>query len=149
MADEYKALTVVNLPFTETHWTPGQMIPRSAFEESADAARSQLDDRSGDDENASSIPTADDMIDALIEGGSLSEDEDAELHPDHIPREPGELSVQSVADSAKALIAQLEADGREIPPELQAMAEVDVRTVKTGDKGSANDALPKKKKGGK
>jgi hypothetical protein len=146
-AVEYKALTVVNLPFTETHWVPGQMIPFSAFEDSAEAAKAAIEDRRAVDENASPIPTAEEMVAALIEGGSLSEDEDAELHPDHIPRAPGELSVASVTESAKTLVAQLEAEGREVPEELRAMSEVDVRTISTSDKGSANDSTPKKKGG--
>jgi hypothetical protein len=42
---EYKALTVVNLPFIEERFAPGEMIPYSRFEAMAEAGAAVTDDR--------------------------------------------------------------------------------------------------------
>jgi hypothetical protein len=143
LPDEYKALTVINLPFSERLFRPGEMIPVSAFEESAALAAAAIEDRTGDDEGASPISSAEETIQALIEGGSLSEDPSAELHIDHIPRPTGELSLLSISDNAKALVSQMEGMGQPVPIELRTLADMEIQAVTTNDSGAANDGNPK------
>ena len=125
MAEEYKALTLINLPFVGTTFEPGEMIPRERFEANADS----------DDASVS----ADDEIAALIEAGSLSEDPDAPLHPDHLPVDVGTGSINSVVQEARNIVEQLESEGREIPEELAAFAKMDVRGVLANDTATTDE----------
>lgn len=78
MANQYKALTFVNLPGTDKRVAPGGTITAADFE----AAKQTEED-----------------IQSLIDGGAISEDMDAELHPDHqdlIQTDDGEFVVMGV-----------------------------------------------------
>jgi len=143
LPDQYKALTVINLPFSEKLFRPGEMISFEDFEESAALAAAAVEDRRGEDEGASAVASAQEMVAALISGGSLSDDPEAALHPDHIPRPPGELSLLSISDNAKALLAQLEASGQPVPVELRSLAEMEIQAVRASDGGVAANGVPK------
>src|SRR5213596_728410 len=136
MAEQYKALTYVNLPFLDGNgrlYPPGQSIPRDAIEESVRLAVETIND-----DNAE-IQSADDQIAYMIEQGALSEDPDADLHPDHRPVTPGQPTVTGLVEQAQALVTQLQESHEEIPPELQALA--DSKELRaTGDGGSGGDA---------
>ena len=134
MADEFKALTYVNLPFLDGNgrsYAPGQMIPVDAFEESADMAVSAMPEH----ENPIS---ADDMIDELLKFGSISEDPNAEIHPAHIPIDPSQPTVYGLAQQAKQLVSQMEAEGEEVPQELAVFAEA-IEAIRAEDAGAGGD----------
>jgi hypothetical protein len=136
MADEYKALTYINLPFLDENgrlYLPGQMIPHDAFEESVTRATEAINNPETE------INSAEGIIAEMIEFGSLSEDPDADLHPDHQPVEPGSPTVAGMIEEAKALVAQLEERGSEVPPELRALA--DSQLVAASDNGSGGEAV--------
>lgn len=132
---QYKALTHINLPFLgdddEGRFTPGDMIPRELFERSAENAVGAIHDRSAQDPNASPILTADETIEELMTWGSLSDDPDAPLHPDSIIPEVGAVTITSIIMSAQALVDQLEADGKDVPAELRALAQSDNHVATT------------------
>lgn len=139
MADEYKALTVINLPFIEKRFLPGSMIPYSDFQESAEMAASVLDDRSHVDPDASPILTADEQISYFMEWGSISDDPDAELHPDHRPVDPGKPSLAAMVEQAKALVEELEANGHDVPAKLRDFAETSDRQISAVDHAEVGD----------
>jgi hypothetical protein len=124
LADEYKALTAINLPFVGKTFQPGEMVSRADFDDNAEHELAQ---------------SADEEIAALISAGALSEDADAPLHPDHIPVDLGTLNVSSVVQEARTLVAQMEADGKEIPEELKKFAAMDVRAVSADDAATSNE----------
>jgi|SRR6516162_1882628 hypothetical protein len=134
MADEYKALTYVNLPFLDGNgraYVPGQMIPRSDFEESVELAEEAMPDHEG-------LTSASDMIDELLNWGSISEDTDAELHPAHRAVDPGQPTVYGLAQQAKQLVTQLESEGKEVPQELAVFAEA-IQNIQAQDAGAGGD----------
>jgi len=136
MAVEYKALTVVNLPFLDGNgrlYPPGSTIPADAFEESVRLAEEAINDPNAE------ITSAEDMIADLIKYGSLSEDPDAELHPAHQPVVPGQPTIYGLAEQAKQLIAQYENEGKEVPQDLQVFADA-IQNVQAADAGSGGDA---------
>jgi hypothetical protein len=61
---EYKALTFINLPLLDIKKAPGDMITEEELSQGGQ--------------------TPDDIA-SLVAGGSLSEDPDAPVHPDHVP----------------------------------------------------------------
>jgi hypothetical protein len=137
MAEEYKALTYVNLPFLDGDgrlYTPGSMIPLDAFEESVSLAEESISDPNA------TLTTAEEMINDLIQWGSLSGDPEAELHPDHRPVVPGVPTVTGLVSQAQYLVAQLKEEGADVPPELQALAESQ-ELISTGDTGSGGDVV--------
>jgi hypothetical protein len=147
VADEYKALTVVHLPFIEETFQPGATIPWVKFEEMATLAAAAVDDRTGEDADASPLPTAEGVIEELMKYGSLSDDLDAPLHPDHIPVAPGAVTAESVVANAKFLIERLTEAGKEVPAELQELAEMDMaqisadlREILASDQGSGESS---------
>ena len=132
MAVEYKALTYVNLPFLDGNgrlYPPGSTIPADAFEESARLAEEAIDDANAE------ITSAEDMIADLMQWGSLSDDPDAELHPAHQPVVPGQPTLYGLAEQAKQLIAQYEAEDKEVPQDLQVFADA-IQNVQAADSGS-------------
>jgi hypothetical protein len=130
--DEYKALTVINLPFIEERYEPGSMIPLSAFERSAEAAEEANPDAHN--------PTAEENIEHLTEWGSLSDDPEAELHPAHRPVNPNQVTLAQMADQAQSLIAELEGRGEEVPAKLRALAEISDRQISTVDSALGGEA---------
>jgi hypothetical protein len=124
LPDEYKALTVINLPFKGRAYQPGEMIPRSDFEDNA---------------GGEGAPEADDEIAGLIAAGALSEDPNAPLvNP---PLDLETINLNSVVQEARTLVAQMEEEGKEIPPELTSFAQLDVQAI------SANDVVTSDEKG--
>ena len=136
---EYKALTFINLPFIERRFAPGQMIDRSEFEEYAKAAADAHIWPPDMDEDHSGAPDADEVINHMIEWGSISEDPDTPLHPDHIPPTPGVPTIQQMVEQAKALVADLEERGAEVPAELRTLAETDYQHVTAAEEGQGGD----------
>lgn len=133
MVDEYKALTKINLPFIEKQYKPGEMIPREDFEAFEAAAAAVVDDRSAKDENASPLPTADSEVARLMEFGSLSDDPEAELHPDSIIPDPNRLSIGSLVAQAEILVAALEEEGKDVPAKLRALTEISDKQIADTD----------------
>jgi len=134
MADEYKALTYVNLPFLDGNgrsYVPGQTIPRSDFDESVELAAEAMPDHDG-------LVSADDMIEHMLQYGSISEDADAGLHPAHVAVDPGAPTVYGLAQQAKQLVTQLEAEGKEVPQELAVFAEA-IQNIQAEDAAAGGD----------
>jgi len=131
MADEYKALTYINLPFLDGDgrlYRPGQTISLADIEESVEAASAAL----GPDHETIS---AADQIAEMIQYGTLSEDMDAPLNAAHLPPQPGSQSIETLIAEAKALAADYESRGEPVPPEVAALAEataVDASDAGTG-----------------
>jgi len=136
--DEFKALTFVHFPFIERSFSPGDAIPASVFEEYADAAAAACP--SFEDERGGHNPTAQEQIDGFLEFGSISDDPDASLHPDHIPVVPGKTTLAQLIDQAKTMAEELTEQGREVPAELKALAETDYQHIlASGDGGRGGD----------
>lgn len=121
----YKALTPINLPFVGKTFQAGEMITREDFDNNA----------AGSEE----APSADDEIKALVDSGALSADPDAPLHPDHMPVDLGTLNINSVVEQAGMLVEQMLAEGKEIPEELAAVAQMDVRAVSADDAATTDE----------
>lgn len=114
----YKALTHINLPFTEVRKAPGDEIK---IQELIDAKQSDED------------------VDALIAVGALGEAKD-EIHPDNIIPDPAVPTIQIVVSQAQAMVAQMEAEGEKIPPELKAIAELDYHHAVSADRGVSHES---------
>ena len=134
MAEEYKALTVVNLPFIEERYMPGDVIPRERFEAMAEQAAAMVVP-GPNDENATPVWSADEQIKELMEWGSISDDLDAEIHPQNTIPDPNKPSLASMVAQAQALIAELEDRGEDVPAKLRAFSEISDRQVGSVDAG--------------
>jgi hypothetical protein len=130
---EYKALTVVNLPFIEERFFPGEMIPHDRFEAMAEEAAAVIDDRTDRDPDASPVWTADEHVAELLAWGSISEDADAELHPDHLPVNPNDFTVATAVARVKAMVDEMEAAGVEIPAKMREFANMSDAQVEEAD----------------
>jgi hypothetical protein len=104
----YKALTVIALPVLNedgvstgesTRYEPGAVI--------------------SDEELAAAGQTEEDVT-ALVESGALSDDMDAELHPDHRPVPAAGTNLEAMIANAKEMVDRM---GDEAPPEIKALAE--------------------------
>jgi hypothetical protein len=149
MANELKVLAPFNLPYIERRFNPGDTVSVSEIQEYADEAEKQNPD--------GETMTAEETVEHFIAEGVLSEDLDAELHPQHRPLNANEQNAVSVIAQSKALVQQMEQQGVEIPEELKAMAEADpeklsvsiqqlnadVRSVSAGDSGNGGDSSGK------
>lgn len=127
MAKDIKALTVINLPFIEERFAPGDTIPYERFVASAEEGAKVVTLTEGD------APSADEQIADLVANGSVSEDPSAPLHPDHIVRPPGQPTLESIVASADELIADLEARGADVPAKLRELASISDRQVHAAD----------------
>jgi len=107
------------------------MIPADAFEESADLAVGAMPEHDNP-------VSAEDMIDALMQYGSISDDASADIHPAHIAVDPGAPTVYGLAQQAKQLVGQYEAEGKEVPPELEVFAEA-IQNIQSEDAGAGGD----------
>lgn len=134
--DEYKALTVVNLPFTGKRFNPGDMISHAEFEAEADAAAASVDVNTEGD----NLLTADEQVDYFKEWGTISDDPEAELHPDHLPVDPNKPTLAQQIELAKTAVADLEAAGKDVPDELRAFAEMDYQHVTSSENGTGGDS---------
>ena len=131
MADEFKALTVIHLPFASKDgktFQPGSTIKREDFEKHADGA----EEVNPDGENL----TADEQIKEMIKYGSISDDMDAELHPDHRPVDPNAPSLARMIEEAKIVAEQL---GDDAPADIKRLAKMDYSAVQSGDNGQGGD----------
>ena len=106
-----KALTYVNLPGIEVRKAPGDIITAQEWKDSGQT---------------------DEDKEAMIKAGSISEDKDAEIHPDHRPVPPGSPSLASMVENAREMVKRL---GDNAPKELRAFSKLDYQHVVTGDSG--------------
>jgi len=135
---EYKALTFITLPFLDDGkgrtYSPGEMISHAEIEESIETGEAAIGEDSWEGQ-----ASLEDMIESMIEAGSLSEDPDAELHPAHRPVVPGAPTFSRIVDQAKALVAQYESEGEDVPEELRALAD-SRELVNSDDAGNAGES---------
>lgn len=129
-ASELKALTVINLPYIEKRYNPGDTVEFSDIEEYCSQALAANPD--------ADTPSAEDVVAEMIEHGSLSEDMDAELHPDHRPVDPNAPNMGSVISQAQFLVEQLESRGEYVPDSLREVA--NMNAVSTNDTGEGKSA---------
>lgn len=106
-----KVLTVVNLPGIEVRKEPGDTITEQEWK---DAGQTDED------------------REAMIKAGSISEDMNAELHPNHRPVPPGAPSLGSMVENARDLAERL---GDDTPKEVRALAKLDYQHVVADDSG--------------
>lgn len=139
VADEYKALTHINLPFTEERFAPGEVIPRAAFDESAEQGQSLLGD---------GATTADETIEHFLEFGSISEDLDAPIHPQNVIPEPGKMTVAEMVGRAKALVEELENAGADVPAKLRDFAAMSEQQVEATEEDRLHIAASDAGQGG-
>lgn len=114
----YKALTTLNLPFIEKLVRPGEAV---TLDELQAAQQSEED------------------IATLVRDGALG-GEDDDLHPSTIIPDPSMPTIQMVVAQAKQAVQEMEEAGDEVPPELQAVAELDYAAVVSGEEGSSSDS---------
>jgi hypothetical protein len=124
-----KALTVINLPFVERRFEAGAEITEQDFQDYLDAAAKVLP--------ADSVPKLEEVISTFTESGSLSEDMDAELHPDHRAVDPADVpdTMAAIVARAEALVEHLESNGQEVPAKLRALTEISERQINAVDSG--------------
>lgn len=134
---QYKALTFINLPFIERSFGPGNTIESSDLEEYVEAATKATPVY--DDERGGHVPTVEELVEHFTQFGSLSDDLDAELHPDHRPVDPTKPTLAVLIAQAQGLVEQLEADGRDVPDELRTLAETEYKHVTAADAGQGAD----------
>src|SRR5580765_7267357 len=117
MAGPYKALTYVHLPVIEKDFAPGDMIS---------------------DEDLEAAGQEEENIQALVEGGALGGEDDP-LDPSSIIPDPNMPTIASVVEETRASVADMKERGDEIPPELQAVADLDYRPVSANDEAAGGD----------
>jgi hypothetical protein len=117
MAGPYKALTYINLPVIEKGFAPGEEISQDDL----DAANQTAED-----------------IDALVSGGALGGMDD-DINPQNIIPSPNMPTISSVVASAQEVVTQMTEAGQEVPPEIQAVANLDYTPVSAGDSASGGD----------
>lgn len=137
MSTEYMARTVVNLPFIDERFEPGSMIPVEAFERYAEAAAKHIDDRTGKDDGASPLPTAEGVIAEFMQWGSITDNPDDGIHPDHLVPDPNQPSLGALVAQAEALVAKYEDEGVEVPAKLRALAEISDRQISATEQSAA------------
>jgi hypothetical protein len=113
----HKALTYVNLP-PANRKSPGDTITQEEWD-------------------ATNPLQTEEDIQSLIDQGAISEDMNAEIHPDHLPVDPSVPTLASMVESAKTVVDQM---GDDAPAELKDLAELDYQHVVGGDAGSADEA---------
>lgn len=116
----YKALTYINLPFIEERFAPGDEVPVDRLVEAQQS---------------------DDNIQALVDAGALGE-LDQDIDPSHIIPDPTIPNIHLVVAQAKALVAELEEAGEEVPGEVRAVAELDYTAIgdkDAGEGGASNE----------
>lgn len=120
----YKALTVIALPvLNEDGLATGETV---RYEPGAVIS---------DEEWNSSGQTEEDAA-TLVESGAMSEDMDAELHPDHRPVPAGGTNLEAMVANAKDMVDRM---GDEAPAEIKALAETRLVNA-TAEAGSGGDA---------
>lgn len=112
---------------------PGAMIPRERFEAMAERAAALI--TPGPDEDSTPVWSADEQIAELMEWGSISDDPDAEIHPQNVVPDPNKPSLGAMVAQAQALVEELESRGEEVPAKLRAFSEISDRQVTSVDAG--------------
>lgn len=133
---EFKALTHIHLPFTERSYAPGDPISRSEFEAEEEKARAIAP--APTEEFGGHTPTAQEQIDYFLEWGTIGGPDDR-VHPDHIPADPGQPSVELMVHQARTLVETYEANGWEVPAELRQLADADYQHVTVAENGRSGD----------
>lgn len=140
-ASDLKALTHINIPFVDERYAPGDTIPRSVFEAAYEDHAPNLLMPNPNDENATPVPTVDDVIAELIEGGSLSEDMDAPIHPDNLIPDPNRLSLTSLQAQAEVMIAELQDIGHPVPKELRDLVNMQDRKLSSAEEALSDERI--------
>lgn len=114
----YKALTVIALPvLNEDGNATGETV---RFEPGQTITKAKMSEAGQTDEDVKNMTDA----------GSISEDMDAEICPDNRPVPPGATSLGAMVENAKSMV---ELQGDSAPPEIKALAELDYRSVNSGE----------------
>lgn len=120
----HKALTVIALPvLNEDGAATGETLrkePGSKITKDEWAAAGQTDED----------------IQNMLDAGSISDDMDAELHPDHRPVPAGVSSIAQMVEMAKA---QVELLGDDAPSEIKKLAKLEVKNVNSSDSAKGGD----------
>ncbi len=118
MAGPYKALTYVHLPEIEKDYKPGDEIS---------------------DEDLEAAGQGEENIQALIDGGAIGGMDDP-ISPQNIIPDPNMPTIAQVVADSQLVVDEMTARGEEVPPELQAVADLDYTPVSTTDEAKAGDA---------
>lgn len=113
----HKVLSIVNLP-PDNRKGPGDKITKAEWE-------------------ACDPPQTEEDIQRLIDDGAISEDMDAEIHPDHLPVDPSVPTIARMVENAKMLVEQL---GDDAPAEVKKLANLDHSHITIKDTGNGGDA---------
>lgn len=122
----HKALTVIALPVrNENGDATGESIRKEPGEHITQAEWAKAG-------------MTEEEIAAMAKAGSISDDMDAELHPDHRPVPAGVSSIAQMVESAKAMIELHGEDN--VPTEIKRLASLEVRNVSaTGESAKGGD----------
>jgi hypothetical protein len=121
----HKALTVIALPvLNDDGFATGETIRKEPGDK---ITKAEWDAAGQTDED----------IQNMVNAGSISEDMDAELHPDHRPVPTGISSLAQMIESAKAMVELM---GDKAPKEIQKLAELDHRDVNSSDEAAGGDS---------
>ena len=111
----HKALTVIALPvLNEDGFATGETLRK----EPGDTITKEEWKKAGQSEED---------IKAMADAGSISEDMDAELHPDHRPVPAGASSLAAMVESAKIMV-ELQGEAN-VPAEIRRLAKMDMKNV--------------------
>src|SRR4051812_22005040 len=106
----HKALTVIALPvLNEDGFATGETNRKEAGDK---ITKAEFDAAGQTDED----------IQAMTAAGSISDDLDADLHPDHRPVPAAASSIEAMVESAKEMVSRL---GDKAPDEIQKLAKLD------------------------
>jgi hypothetical protein len=117
-ATSYKALTTINLPIIDKLIRPGETVEEADLEAAGQSAEE---------------------IKALVDGGALGGPDD-ELDISTIVPDASMPTIQSVVAQAKIAVEEMQAAGDDVPPELQAVADLDYQAVLANEEGSSSDS---------
>lgn len=116
MEAEYKVLSILNLPLTGVRKQPGDTVTSQELEENEQT---------------------DEDVELLIGGGALSDDMDAELHPDHRPISIAQPSIEQMVNAAKATVERM---GDDAPDEVKELAKMELNHAASSDDGKGGEA---------
>lgn len=120
----HKALTVIGLPVRDQDGNA-----------TGETVRKNPGDKITLDEWHKSQAT-DEEIKAMEKAGSISEDMDAELHPDHRPVPTNMPSVAQLVEQARVLMDHFEGN---VPSEVKRLAGLDYKDKNSSEKSSGGD----------
>ena len=129
----YKVLAPFNLPYVEIRKAPGETVTKAELDRYVKAAEKFNPDGHN--------MTLDETVEYFTKAGVLSDDMDAELHPDHQPVDPNAPTMASVVANAQFLVDQMKSRGQDVPSELKALASIEATDVSTGDSGNGGEKV--------